>query len=210
MNPSIPDVSQLHSLAAPGATIVLGDGIQIDSLPDLTIEEGCSLRIGDRTVLRRDVEIRITKGASVILGDDVKIDRGVRIIATNGSTVEIGNESAIGLGSVLNGGDSIHDRQTMPDLRLRLPTDEHAPLRVSSADSRAGLRACADRTGRRCLARCSRLSSPGLPAAYRNDRWEQRSAPRVDRRVRDLGRRSSRASWCSLATVRYVVLGLMC
>jgi acetyltransferase-like isoleucine patch superfamily enzyme len=43
----------------------------------------------------------------VILGDDVKLDRGVRIIATNGTTVTVGNESAIGLGSVLNGGDSI-------------------------------------------------------------------------------------------------------
>ena len=135
VNPSVPDVSQLHSLAAPGATITLGDGIQIDSLPDLTLEEGCLLQIGDRTVLRRDVEIRITKGASVILGDDVKIDRGVRIIATNGSTVEIGNESAIGLGSVLNGGDSIRiGRQCLISGYVYLQTSMHrfesrAPIR---------------------------------------------------------------------------------
>jgi acetyltransferase-like isoleucine patch superfamily enzyme len=97
----------LHDLAPPGTTIAVGGDVQIDSLPDLTIEEGCTLRIGARTVLRRDVEVRITNGATVILGDDVKIDRGVRIIATNGATVTVGNGSAIGLGSVLNGGDSI-------------------------------------------------------------------------------------------------------
>lgn len=87
--------------------VAIGAGLMCDGPPYLALDSDSSLTIGDGVVLRRDVEIRAERGAVVELGDGVKLDRGVRIIATNGSTVRIGSESAVGLGSVLNGGDSI-------------------------------------------------------------------------------------------------------
>lgn len=89
------------------ARIKLGKNLKCDKIPNITVHKKASLTIGDKVILREGVEIRVTGKAKVIIGNNVKLDKGVRIIAANEAVITIGNNTAIGLLSVLNGGDSI-------------------------------------------------------------------------------------------------------
>lgn len=82
-------------------------GFTCEAFPSVITKGEGSILIGENVTFRKDVEIRATGKAAVIIGSNVKLDRGVRIIATNNSTVEIGDNSAVGLHTVMNGGDSI-------------------------------------------------------------------------------------------------------
>lgn len=100
-------IEHLRASARGDSSFEVADDVDCAGLPDVTLADGASLHIGPGAILRRDVELRATGGARIELAAGVKLDRGVRIIATNGSLVSIGEGSAIGIGSVLNGGDSI-------------------------------------------------------------------------------------------------------
>ncbi|MDD4736885.1 MAG: acyltransferase [Kiritimatiellae bacterium] len=95
---------RLHS----SGNVRIGRRLQVDSFPDLMIDPGAELVIGDNVILRKDVELRAHMKSRVAIKSDVRIDRGVRILATNGALIQIDEGARIGLYSVLNGGDDIH------------------------------------------------------------------------------------------------------
>ena len=134
------EVADLLAAGDPGSTVRVGDGLELSPGLDLTVASGSTLDVGEGCVIRRDVEIRVTGGATVRLGRSVKLDRGVRIIATNGSTVAIGEGTAIGLGSVLNGGDDLMiGRQCLVSGYVYLQTSMHrfaagTPIREQGYD----------------------------------------------------------------------------
>lgn len=85
----------------------IGDDFLADGVPRILIDHGASLEIGKGVEFRSGVEIRVHGSALVRIADSVRVDRGVRILAANAAVVSIAEGARIGLGSVLNGGDSI-------------------------------------------------------------------------------------------------------
>lgn len=87
--------------------VKIGTNFRTDSVPRMLIDPYAQLHIGNDVEFRADVEIRVHGNSSVNIGDGVRLDRGIRILAANSSKIEIGSGVRIGIGSVLNGGDSI-------------------------------------------------------------------------------------------------------
>lgn len=90
-----------------GSRIKVGKNFTCDTLPEVTVDKGCILEIGDNVLLRRNVEIRVHGKSKIIIGSNNRIDRGVRLLSSNESRIELGEGTRVGLYSVFNGGDDI-------------------------------------------------------------------------------------------------------
>jgi acetyltransferase-like isoleucine patch superfamily enzyme len=135
----------LTRLVYVGGNVSFGPGLRADRVPRCLVDPGARLSVGQNVELRADVEIRVHGSAVLDIGDNVRIDRGVRILAANRSRVRIGPGTRIGIGSVLNGGDSITigqdclisgyvylqtsmHRFQMPDRPIRDQHFDHGPV----------------------------------------------------------------------------------
>lgn len=138
---------QLTSLLHSRGNVRIGSGLRADGLPRMLVDRTASVKIGKNVELRSGVEIRAHNFSSITIGDGVRIDRGVRILAANNAELTIESGARIGLGTVLNGGDSIyigakalvsgyvylqtsmHSFQN-PNVAIRDQGYAHAPLRL--------------------------------------------------------------------------------
>ena len=78
-----------------------------DQIPKIIVNQNANLTIKNNVYLRSNIEIRAHESSNIQISENVRIDRGVRLLSTNNSKLIIGKKTAIGLYSVLNGGDNI-------------------------------------------------------------------------------------------------------
>jgi acetyltransferase-like isoleucine patch superfamily enzyme len=98
----------LFQLLYSSSQIKVGRNFSCDSFPELKIDPGCRLEIGDNVIFRRNVEIRVHGKSSLLrIEDNCRIDRGVRLLCANDSILHLGKGTRVGLYSVFNGGDNI-------------------------------------------------------------------------------------------------------
>lgn len=99
---------QLTGLLHSSSNVRIGSRLRTDGILRLLVDRTASVQIGENVELRSGVEIRAHNSSRVTIGDGVRIDRGVRILAANNAELTIQSGARIGLGTVLNGGDSIY------------------------------------------------------------------------------------------------------
>ena len=98
------DMTKLMNL---GESVRIGSNFKCDSIPNIWRTAVARVEIGDNVHMRNGVEIRAHQNSHIIIGDNVRLDRGVRILATENAVVHIHSGCSIGLGTVLNGKESI-------------------------------------------------------------------------------------------------------
>jgi acetyltransferase-like isoleucine patch superfamily enzyme len=89
------------------SNVKFGKNFTCDSVPRIFVDSNAKLFIGDEVQFRKDVELRAHGHSSIKINSEVRVDRGVRILSANEALINIGDRTAIGLYSVLNGGDDI-------------------------------------------------------------------------------------------------------
>jgi acetyltransferase-like isoleucine patch superfamily enzyme len=107
MNPLLKWLRTIRYKIKFGKKLKLSKGTLLPSNIELIIDETSTIVIEEGVVIRDLVELRATRGSLLHISKNCKIDRFVRIIATNGHDILIGDNARIGIGSVLNGGESI-------------------------------------------------------------------------------------------------------
>jgi acetyltransferase-like isoleucine patch superfamily enzyme len=100
-------LGQLVKLLISNKQLIIGSNFKCSSFPDFNITGNGKVIIGDNVVFKERVELRSHNDAEVRIGNQVKLDREVRLLACNQSLITINEKVRIGIGTVLNGGDSI-------------------------------------------------------------------------------------------------------